>query len=202
MHTATDVFSAGCLIVTAGSWTKALLAQQGIDLPLKIMPCQLGFYRPDRPTDFTPGRFPVFFAHMDDEYGEMPYGIPHDDEFIGVKVTTFYGWQTVDHPSEVNYTPSKEWVEQIRNFSRRYIPGVAGPLVSTRRCLYTVTPDKHFVIDRHPEFPHIVFGAGFSGHGFKFTTLVGKMLSELALLGETQYNTSLFKLSRFQQAAV
>ena len=201
IKTETETYLAERLVITAGSWSKALLAEQGINLPLKIMPCQLGFYQP-KSAKFKPGNFPVFFAHMNGEYGEMPYGIPHEDESIGVKVTTFYGWQTVDHPSEVDYNPDEEWVEYIRNFSRQYIPDAAGETISTRRCLYTLTPDKHFVVDNHPNYPHIAFGAGFSGHGFKFTTLMGKMLAELALKGKTQHDTSLFKLSRFQQVAV
>ena len=196
--TATETFVADRLVVTAGSWASSLLASVGIDLPLRIMPCQLGFYQPKHPAAFTPGRFPVFFAHMNGDYGEMPYGIPHEDENIGVKVTTFYGWQTVKHPSEVDYTPSGEWLEYVRNFASQYIPEAAGATISTRRCLYTMTPDKHFVVDRHPVFPHVVFGAGFSGHGFKFTTLIGKILAQLALKGETPHDISLFKLSRFQ----
>ena len=202
IQTETETYTADKLVITAGSWAKALLAEQGIDLPLKIMPCQLGFYQPKEPAVFKPGKFPVFFAHMNGDYGEMPYGIPHEDESIGVKVTTFYGWDTVDRPSEVDYTPSEEWVERIRNFSRQYIPGAAGETISTRRCLYTLTPDKHFIVDRHPQYNHIAIGAGFSGHGFKFSTLIGKMLAELAKTGETQHDTSLFKLSRFQQVAV
>ena len=198
IQTKTEVYTAERLVITAGSWSKALLAQQGINLPLKIMPCQLGFYQPKEPEAFKPDRFPVFFAHMNGDYGEMPYGIPHEDESLGVKVTTFYGWQTVEHPDEVDYTPSEEWVENMRNFSRQYIPGAAGRTISTRRCLYTLTPDKDFVVDCHPNYDHIVFGAGFSGHGFKFTTLMGKILAELALEGTTEHDTSLFKLSRFQ----
>lgn len=190
------------IILTVGSWAKGLLAQQGINLPLKIMPCQLGFYQPGTPTDFEPGKFPVFFAHMNGSYGEMPYGIPHEDPSIGLKITTFYGWDTVEKPSEVDYTPSQDWTERIRDFARQYIPDAAGPLISTRRCLYTLTPDKDFVIDQHPNYPQVVIGAGFSGHGFKFTTLMGKMLSDLAIEGQTPHNTSLFKLSRFQPVAV
>mgnify|MGYP000474668502 CR=1 FL=1 len=190
------------IVLTVGSWAKGLLAQQGINLPLKIMPCQLGFYQPGTPTDFEPGKFPVFFAHMNGPYGEMPYGIPHEDSSIGLKITTFYGWDTVEKPSEVDYTPSQDWTERIRDFARQYIPDAAGPLISTRRCLYTLTPDKDFVIDQHPNYPQVVIGAGFSGHGFKFTTLMGKMLSDLAIEGQTPHNTSLFKLSRFQPVAV
>ncbi|MEL6249654.1 MAG: FAD-dependent oxidoreductase, partial [Cyanobacteria bacterium J06627_15] len=150
---------------------------------------------------FEPGTFPVFFAHMNGIYGEMPYGIPHEDPSIGVKITTFYGWDTVDRPSEVDYAPSQAWTEHIRDFARDYIPDAAGPLLSTRRCLYTLTPDKHFIVDQHPNYPHVVIGAGFSGHGFKFTTLTGKMLADIAIEGSTPHDTSLFKLARFQPAA-
>ena len=195
--TPTETFTADRLVITAGSWTKSLLAPLGIDLPLRVMPCQLGFYQPTDKQAFAPDRFPVFFAHMNGDYGEMPYGIPHEDDSIGVKVTTFYGWQTVEHPSQVDYTPSLEWVETMRGFSHQYIPGAAGEMIYTRRCLYTMTEDKHFIIDRHPVYPQIVFGAGFSGHGFKFSTLIGKILAELAIEGETQHDISLFELQRF-----
>ncbi|MGK7955752.1 MAG: N-methyl-L-tryptophan oxidase, partial [Crocosphaera sp.] len=60
------------------------------------MPCQLGFYQPQEPEAFKPGRFPVFCAHMNGDDGEMPYGIPHEDERLGVKISTFYGWSTVE----------------------------------------------------------------------------------------------------------
>ena len=195
--TPTETLTADRLVITAGSWTKSLLAPLGIDLPLRVMPCQLGFYQPTDKQAFAPDRFPVFFAHMNGDYGEMPYGIPHEDDSIGVKVTTFYGWQTVEHPSQVDYTPSDEWVESMRGFSRQYIPGAAGETIYTRRCLYTMTEDKHFIVDRHPVYPQIAFGAGFSGHGFKFSTLIGKILAELVTEGETHHDISLFQLKRF-----
>lgn len=202
VQTDREMFSCDRIVLTVGSWAKGLLAEQGIDLPLKIMPCQLGFYEASKVADFEPGTFPVFFAHMTGDYGEMPYGIPHDDPNIGVKITTFYGWDTVDTPSQVDYTPSQDWTERIRTFARQYIPGAAGPLISTRRCLYTVTPDKHFIVDQHPSYPHVVIGAGFSGHGFKFTTLLGKMLADLVVNGQTPHDTSLFKVARFSPLAI
>lgn len=201
VQTAQETFHSDRIILTAGSWAKDLLAEQGVELPLKIMPCQLGFYQPSTPTEFTPGRFPVFFAHMNGDYGEMPYGIPHEDPSLGVKITTFYGWNTVNHPSEVDYTPSQDWTERIRHWAEQYIPAAAGPLLSTRRCLYTLTPDKHFIVDHHPHYPQVVIGAGFSGHGFKFTTLMGKMLADLAIEGSTPHDTSLFQVARFQPVA-
>ena len=122
VQTDKEIFSCDRLVLTTGSWAKGILAQQGIDLPLKVMPCQLGFYQPDEPANFEPGTFPVFFAHMNGQYGEMPYGIPHEDPSIGVKVTTFYGWDTVNTPEAVDYTPSHTWTEHIRDFARDYIP--------------------------------------------------------------------------------
>jgi len=201
VQTEQETYGCDRIILTTGSWAKGLLAQQGIDLPLKIMPCQLAFYQPGTPADYEPGKFPVFFAHMNGDYGEMPYGIPHEDPSIGLKITTFYGWDTVNQPSDVDYTPSQEWTERIRNWANQFLPGAAGPLISTRRCLYTLTPDKDFVVDQHPDYPQVVIGAGFSGHGFKFTTLMGKMLADLAVEGKTPHDTSLFKLARFQLVA-
>ncbi|MGP1387259.1 MAG: N-methyl-L-tryptophan oxidase [Thainema sp.] len=198
VQTANETYRCDRIVITVGSWAKEVLATQGIDLPLKIMPCQLGFYQPKNAADFEPGKFPVFFAHMNGDYGEMPYGIPHEDPSIGLKITTFYGWDTVEQPSEVDYTPSPEWTERIRSWASQFIPDAAGPLISTRRCLYTLTPDKDFVVDQHPDYPQVVIGAGFSGHGFKFTTLMGKILADLAVEGSTPHDTSLFKLARFQ----
>ena len=202
VHTDMEVYGCDRIVLTAGSWAKGLLADQGIDLPLKIMPCQLGFYAPNKPADFVPGKFPVFFAHMNGNYGEMPYGIPHEDPSIGIKLTTFYGWDTVEKPSDVDYTPSQAWTERIQAWAKQYIPDAAGPLMSTRRCLYTLTPEKHFIVDQHPGHPQVVIGAGFSGHGFKFTTLMGKMLADLAVDGATPHHTSLFKVTRFLPVAV
>ncbi len=197
VQTVTESYTASRLVLTAGSWAQALLAQQGLNIPLSVMPMQLGFFQATPRSEFVPERFPVFYFHLKDNYGDMPYGIA-DDGGIGVKVSTCYGWETVSSPSQVDYTPSLEWIESIRQFIRRYVPGVDGKLMSTRRCLYTMTPDKHFIIDSHPDYPHVVIGAGFSGRGFNFSTLVGKILADLALEGKTEHDTSLFKLSRFQ----
>jgi monomeric sarcosine oxidase len=201
VQTNDETYTCDRIVLTVGSWAKGVLAAQGIDLPLKIMPCQLGFYQPKDPSLFEPGKFPVFFAHMNGDYGEMPYGIPHADPSIGFKLTTFYGWDTVEKPGDVDYTPSEAWTERIRDWAKQYLPDAAGPLITTRRCLYTLTPDKDFVVDQHPDYPQVVIGAGFSGHGFKFTTLMGKMLADLAVDGSTPHDTSLFKLSRFQLVA-
>ena len=77
------------------------------------------------------------------------------------------------------------------------MPLVTGPVLRSETCIYTMTPDEHFVIDRHPELPQVVLAAGFSGHGFKFATVVGEILAELATKDRSSLDISLFALNRF-----
>ncbi|MCY4464337.1 MAG: N-methyl-L-tryptophan oxidase [Chloroflexi bacterium] len=189
-------FSAAKLVVTAGSWAKSLLAQTGIDLPLRVLRCQLNFMSPADLPMHSAENCPIYIAHLRKRDGEAIYGIPaHDGS--GFKVA-FHAGPAVAHPSEIDYSPSAEDVDNLRPFLRAHIPGVAdSPVQSSRICLYTQTPDEHFIVDTHPENAHVVIGAGFSGHGFKFSTTIGKMLSDIALDGSTRHNDSLFKLARF-----
>ena len=168
----------------------------GLTLPLTIMPCQLAFFKVANSEDFIPGNFPIFLAHLNEKYGQFPYGLPACDH-QGLKLSTFYGWDTVETIKEVDYTPSLQWTENLRSFLKQYLPNANRELIETRRCLYTMTPDKHFIIDQHPEYANIFIVAGFSGHGFKFTTLVGKILTDLVIKKETEYDLSLFKINRF-----
>ncbi|MDJ0730740.1 MAG: N-methyl-L-tryptophan oxidase [Crocosphaera sp.] len=184
------------LIIAAGSWTKQLLIPLGLTLPLTIMPCQLAFFKVENSNDYIPSTFTIFLAHLSEDYGQFPYGLPACDH-QGLKLSTFYGWGTVESIKEVDYTPSLQWIETLRSFLKQYLPNANGELIETRRCLYTMTPDKHFIVDQHPEYANIFIAAGFSGHGFKFTTLVGKILTDLVTKKETEYDLSLFKINRF-----
>ncbi|MDJ0511415.1 MAG: N-methyl-L-tryptophan oxidase [Crocosphaera sp.] len=196
LKTNQEIYTSQHLIVAAGSWTKQLLLPLGLNLPLTIMPCQLGFFRVENNQKFIPGEFPIFLAHLVGEYGQFPYGIPACDH-QGLKLSTFYGWDTVEAVNEVNYAPSLKWIETLRTFLKQYLPTANGELIETRRCLYTMTPDKHFIIDHHPNYKNILVAAGFSGHGFKFTNLVGKILTDLITQGKTEYDLSLFAIKRF-----
>jgi len=68
--------------------------------------------------------------------------------------------------------------------------------LSMKTCMFTNSPDEHFIIDRHPTVPQVVLAGGFSGHGFKFCSVVGEMLAELALEGQSRWDLTLFRLSR------
>lgn len=192
-----ETFFAGRLVVTAGSWAKFLLEQSDIHLPLSILRCQLNFLLPENLNEqYSAENCPVYIGHVSTLYPETVYGIPSHHE-SGFKIA-FHGGKPVNHPSEVNRTPDEDNVTNLRKFMKNHIPQVASaPLKESRICLYTMTPDEHFIVDTHPEFSHVAIGAGFSGHGFKFSTIIGKMLTDIVLEGETPHNDSLFKISRF-----
>jgi sarcosine oxidase len=195
IQTAYNSYTAAKLIITAGAWARTILTPLGLDLPLTPLQTQEAYFQPDNPSEFEPSRFPVFIAHIRSQFNDVLYGLP-SYENSGVKVG-IHGGPRVNHPSEINYTPDPNVIEKIRIFTGKHIPGANGPLAFTRVCLYTMTPDEHFIIDKHPEYPHVVFAAGFSGHGFKFSTLVGKIVTELALTGSTEHDISLFSAARF-----
>jgi glycine/D-amino acid oxidase-like deaminating enzyme len=127
----------------------------------------------------------------------MPYGMASNFN-SGVKVG-LHGGKQVRLPSEIDYETDSHLLSQVKRFTDRHMPDVLG-LRYARVCLYTMTPDEHFIIDRHPQYPQIVFGAGCSGHAFKFTPLLGKILADLAVQGSTEYDIQLFAANRFLSA--
>jgi len=196
VQTANETYTAGRLVLTAGAWMKRLLSTLGLDLPLTILRCQPCYFEGSPAEDYCPGKFPIFIGHLQPTFGRATYGLP-DYLGSGLKIA-FHGGQRCDAPSQINYTPDVEEEAKVRAFLHRHIPGAAnGRMVDTQICLYTNTPDEHFIIDRHPEYPHIAIGSPCSGHGFKFSTVIGSILSDLALKGETTHDISLFNLSRF-----
>jgi len=190
-----ETYTAAKLVITAGSWAKSILGELGLNLPLRPMLCQLNFFTPENLAQYEIGSLPIFIGHVQSEFNDFVYGIPGKDG-VELKVA-LHGGSWVDDMATLDRTPSDVVVETVRGFNRQYVPEADAPLNTYRTCLYTMTPDEHFIIDKHPEHGHVVFGAGFSGHGFKFSTLIGSILSDLALTGETQHDISLFKADRF-----
>ena len=86
--------------------------------------------------------------------------------------------------------------EALRSFTNRYFPLAAGPTVAMKTCIFTNTPDENFIIDQHPQYPQVSIAAGFSGHGFKFCSVVGEIMADLSQKGETSHDLSLFRLDR------
>lgn len=198
--TATDTFTAKYLILTAGSWTNDALGMLGdYRLPLQPLRCQENhFFVADGydPDQYKVDTMPLYIFHKNLDDGESVYGIPSHDG-AGVKAS-IYGGVEVDHPNDVDRNPDEDMLTYARTMTRKFFPAVAdGKLSDSRACLYTMTPDHHFVIDYHPYHDNVVIGAGFSGHGFKFANGIGKILGELAMDGDTSYDIQLWRITRF-----
>lgn len=179
VRTESEVFRADRLIVTAGAWSAQLLQQLGIPLVIKR---KVAFWFAS-PSDRyrLSDRKPTFF--FDRPSGEF-YGFPSLDG-SSVKLAEHTGGSVVSNPDQVNRLELPEDLRNVLPFVRESLPYL-GDRVRHSVCLYTCTPDGHFIVDRHPEYPQIVFGAGFSGHGFKFTAGLGEALADLALDSSTR----------------
>jgi sarcosine oxidase len=186
--TADGAVSAGRVVVTADAWTNDLLAALGVDLPLTVTEEQVTYFAPDRPADFSPDVFPVWIW-MDEPsyYGFPTYGEPT------VKAAQDCGGPTVTGDDR-NFDVDEGMRERLWSFMRRTIPGAGSP-VRSKRCLYTLTPDRDFIIDRLPGHPCVTVGLA-AGHGFKFAAVSGRLLTDVAVDGKSRYDLSAFRFDR------
>src|SRR5205814_9537044 len=129
--------------------------------------------------------------------GSLYYGFPMMSDNPGVKVA-FHSPGLVTDPDRVirDVLPVDE--QTFRPAIKRFLPSADGPLLALRTCLYTNSPDHHFIIDRHPQHERVVIAAGFSGHGFKFASVIGEALADLAESGKTALPVEFLGLSRFK----
>lgn len=186
--------SAARIIITAGGWANMLLRNVGIELPLEVVRCQENYFDAQPSADYEPGRFPAFIGYVQGKWGFPSYGIPSVDG-SGLKVA-WHGGPALAHINDNRLTPDSGVSDKAAAWNTQYLPA-AGALKSSRPCLYTMTPDEHFIIDRHPEYPQIVIGACCSGHAFKYSTLIGNILVDLAVDGRTAHDIDMFHMGRF-----
>ena len=165
-------YRADNLIVAAGAWASTVLGDLG--LPLQVLRKTLWWLDVADPARFAPERFPVFIA--DGPLGEI-YGFPVIDA-MGLKIADHGGGDPTD-PERVERTAADAESDPVRTLAHNLFPGVGDRITHRAVCLYTMTPDGHFVVDRHPEQPNVVIACGFSGHGFKFAPAVGELLALL-----------------------
>jgi sarcosine oxidase len=129
---------------------------------------------------------------------EQVYGFPAiDGPAGGVKVSFFRAGEPTT-PETVDRVVRPAEVAALRRRAAEVFPGLTGPAVAATVCLYTTTPDEHFVIGPHPAHENVVVACGFSGHGFKFVPVVGEILADLALDGRTDHPIGLFDPGRFR----
>jgi sarcosine oxidase len=177
------------LVIVAGPWSNKALGFLGMELPLEITREQVTYFASPKPEAFAPDRFPVWIW-MDDP---CFYGFPVFGE-AGPKAAQDAGGKPVTADTR-NFEPDPDNLRGVEEFLAKYIPGALGPIIYTKTCLYTLTPDRDFVIDHVPGHDNVVVAIG-AGHAFKFASQIGRLLSELALDGETKVDLAPFSLER------
>lgn len=190
--TSKDTYEAGTAVVTAGAWARELLPGL-VDLAVPERQV-LAWLQPEDRAAFDRDRFPVFIHETDG--GEHWYGFPEYD-VPGFKFGLFNHREETGTPAEMMREPDREDEALLRDYAETYFPSGAGPTMRLATCMFTNTPDEHFILDHHPDHENVVVGAGFSGHGFKFASAIGEVLADLAVDGETTHDIELFDLDRF-----
>ncbi len=182
-------FFAKRVVVAADAWTNQVLWGTGVQIPLTITQEQVTYFATPNLRAFAPDRFPIWIWHSPDSF----YGFPVYGE-VATKAGLDVGGDVVTLASRT-FASNPRPHQKLVSFLARHIPGSLGPELYTKTCLYTMPPDRNFVIDRLPAHPQIVVAQG-AAHGFKFAGLIGRITAELAANGATDYPIEAFSVSR------
>ncbi len=189
--TAQDTYEADRLVLSVGAWLRQLAP--GLHLPLIVERNVVHWFQPAHHTTlFAPERFPVIICEYAPDHAW--YSFPDYGE--GVKIGLHHvrdGAATTD-PDRVERTVAPEEIAYIRALLRTFMPAADGPLIASSVCLYTNTPDEHFVIDTHPAHPHVELVSPCSGHGFKFASVIGELVADRITTGTTRFDLTPFRL--------
>src|SRR5829696_2647689 len=183
------VFVAGHVVLACGAWTNTVLGSLGIRWPLTVTQEQVTYFATPYIRDFSPARFPVWIWRAQEEF----YGFPVYGE-VATKAGQDVGGDEVTAETRT-FEPNARTYERLVRFLEERIPRFLGPELSTKTCLYTMPPDRQFVIDSVPGYPRISVVVD-GGHAFKFATLIGRILSQLAIDGQTEYPIAPFQADR------
>ncbi len=190
VETKTDRYFADRLIITAGPWSRGIIKDW--KAPLEVWRIVNVHFDSTRPELFLPTSSPVFLLEVPEGHY---YGFPALPG-QGVKIGRHDIGQ-VCTPDNINRDVDDDEIEMLRHVLDAYMPGASGPVIRTLTCMYTNTPDTHFVLDRHPTMSNVVFGCGFSGHGFKFASGIGEALADIALDGASRFDLGYLSARRF-----
>lgn len=192
VKTAKAQYRAKKLVFAGGAWSDRLVTDLGVKLVVTRQ--VLGWVWPRRPEVFQYGRFPVWM--MDHGTGGQHYGFPMMPNVPGFKIA-YHKPASPTTPETVCRDPMPGDEETFIPLINEMIPDAKGPTLAIRTCLYTNSPDSHFIIDLLPKHPNVAIACGFSGHGFKFASAVGQIMADLALEGRTELPIGFFSLKRF-----
>ena len=179
---------AGHVVLAADAWTNDLLQSFDRHLPLTILESQVTYFAAPDPAAFAPDRFPIWIWMDDPSF----YGFPTYGE-AGPKAAEDVGGDEAT-PATRTFTRNEASFARLTEFLARHLPGHLGPEIVTKTCLYTLTPDRDFVVDRLPDQPNVLVALG-AAHAFKFASVLGRIFSELVVDGGT---ASVAEIERFR----
>jgi glycine/D-amino acid oxidase-like deaminating enzyme len=185
-----DPIAADRLIICAGAWASELLADLAIKLT--VLRKSLFWFKTKTANMDVAGGMPVYLFELADG---IFYGFPKLDP-RGVKIAEHTGGR-VTHPGGVDRAVDAIEQDRLLQFCAAHLPSVSNEVSGHTVCMYTMSPDEHFIVDRHPQYPNVVFAAGLSGHGFKFAPVLGKALADMALDGGTELPIDFLSANRF-----
>ena len=186
------------LIITAGAWSGNMIPR--ISGKIEVTRQFVAWIKPKNWNDYTLHNFPCWM--IDDERPGCYYGFPilPPDKFgepHGLKIACHYPG-SITEADKVNRQNTEEDIENIRYALDKYFPGIFNGMVTTKTCLYASLPDENFIIDKLPGFEdHVTIACGFSGHGFKFASVVGEILADLAIEGSTRQPIDFLNAKRY-----
>ncbi|MBA2116993.1 N-methyl-L-tryptophan oxidase [Bremerella alba] len=190
LRTASEVIHAGQLIICGGAWASQLLAD--LKVPMTILRKHLYWYANDASAYTSQAQFPVFLI-------ETPtgiyYGFPQIEH--GVKLSRHDGGEPIASAAQQNQNEDPADRRALEAFAAGHLPLLSKNLLHREACMYTVTPDQHFLVGTHPEHDGLHFAAGLSGHGFKFASALGEILCDLAMTGQTSSPIEFLSPRRF-----
>lgn len=194
--TAAADYTADKLVITAGAWSSRMIPD--LKIPLKVTRQLLAWVFPEDPAAFALGNFPCWFVE-DPALGAF-YGfplLPRTKGPIGLKLAHHHPG-VPSGPDEVDGRIPASEEKKLRQFLKKYIPSAGQQVIQTKQCLYTYSPDSHFIIDYLPGFDKkVAIACGFSGHGFKFVPVVGEVLAEMVVRGSADLDLRFLRAGRF-----
>ncbi|XP_053313029.1 peroxisomal sarcosine oxidase [Spea bombifrons] len=200
VSTTSSTYEAEKLVITVGPWAKKVLSPLGLQLPLKTLRINVCYWREKNPGDSgILQNLPCFLGMQLNGDQRDVYGL-QSQEYPGlIKICYHHGNEAEPEERDLQVKdPKIPDIQILRSFISNYLPGLHPEPVVVEQCMYTSTPDTNFILDHHPLHKNIVIGAGFSGHGFKLSPVVGKILSELCIGTKSTYDLKPFQIARFQ----
>ncbi|MBM7599250.1 N-methyl-L-tryptophan oxidase [Virgibacillus halotolerans] len=190
VKTKNKTYYADKVIVSAGAWTGELL--RSLDLPLQTVRKTFGWFETND-TSFQPPMLPCFYFNLDDQ---KYYGFP-DINKNGIKIGRNDSERDIDpHYMKQDFGKYTSDKDDLKYFVEKFIPKATKKFKCGKACMITNTPDKNFIIDIHPKLTNVIIAAGFSGHGFKYSSVIGEILSQLVIDGHTTHDISEFSITR------